>query len=290
VIDVIITGVTLGCIYALVAIGFTLVYRTTGVVSFANGAFVMLGGVGAGWAIEQWHVSLLVAGLFGVALAAAAGLLLAAGIIVPLWWRKAQPFVLILATALYLVVLQSVALSAFGSDPLEVPPIIHGDFHVFGRVVQLQNVVIVVASIVLFGLLFTFLQRTRLGTAMRAGAADRDVGRLMGISPFRMTVLAVVVSAALGGLAGLLVAPVQFASYTVAVNYTVRGFIAAVVGGLGDLRGAVVGGLVVGFIEAFAGIYLSTRYLDVILVGLVFCVLMVRPHGLFTSAASLEAK
>lgn len=284
----IITGLTSGCVYALVAMGFTLVYRAIGLVSFAQGAFVMLGGVTTGWAIAQWHVSLFTAGLFGVAVTAAAGAILAFVIVVPLWRRRAAPFVLILATALYLVVLQSIAEKAFGTNPIEVPAMAGGQFRFAGTIVLWQDVVIILGTAALCAALYLLLHHTRAGTAMRASAADREVARLMGVRPARVTVVALVLSAVLGGIGGLLIAPIQFASYTVAVDYTMRGFISSVVGGFGDLKGSVVGGLVVGFIEAFVGRYVSTAYLDVILVGLVLCVLMLRPSGLVSSPAALD--
>lgn len=279
--DAVVIGVSLGCIYGLVAMGFSLVYRTTGVLSFAQGAFVMLGGITASWLATAKGLAEPLAMVGGVAIAGAAGLVLAVGVVLPLWRRNASEYVVVLGTLMFLVISENLVLNLLGSGPRSAPPITPGiHLDISGQRVDSQVLWVIAATAVLAAGLFTMLTRTRIGMAMRACAADQTASRLLGISPLRIALLAFVLAAVIGGIGGVLISTIQFSAYNVAQAYSVKGFLASVLGGLGDVRGALLGGLVVGLLEALIGIFISSTFLDLILLGLLVAVLLVMPRGL----------
>lgn len=281
-VDVFTIGLTLGCTYALVAIGFSLIYATTGVVNFAQGSFVMVAGMSAAWAtrVLGWPLGWAMAA--GVAAAMLAGLVLAMVVIIPLWQRGAPEFITILGTLLFLVVSENFFLNTMGSAPRTLPAMTAGvGIPVMGRTISSQALWVIGAAVVLAALLTAFLNRRRMGWAMRATSYNRDASRLLGISPYRIAILAIVVSAGIGGIGGVLIAPLQFTSSAIAGAYSVKGFLAAVVGGLGNIKGAVVGGVIVGLFEAVIGIYVSSYYLNLFVMSALVVVLLVRPQGIF---------
>jgi branched-chain amino acid transport system permease protein len=289
VVDVLTIGISLGCVYGLVAMGFALIYRTTGVMNFSQGAFVMLGGMGAGYSADVWDVPLVFAALIGIGLAVLAGGVLAVLVVLPLWRRRASEFIVILATLLFLLITENVVLNLMGSDPRSVPKLPPAERLDLGFVtLDWQTIWIVIAAVLLAVGLGTFLSRTDTGTAMTAVATDREVSRMLGISPERMAITAFLVAALMGGIGGVLVAPVQFAAWSSASVYNINGFIAAIVGGLNDVRTALFGGLVVGIGQAVIGIYLSSTYLDVILMAVLVVLLLLRPGGLFSRRVAVK--
>lgn len=274
-------GLSLGCVYALVAVGFSLIYRTTGVLSFAQGAFVMIGGMAGAWIADDHGAPTLVAMAFGTVIATLAGLLLAAGVVLPLWRRGASEFIVILATLVFLVICENVVLNELGSQPRSIAPLTPSlDFHVAGHRVESQILWVILATAALSGALYLLLSHTRTGAAMRACSVDQRTSRLLGISPTRVALGSFALTAALGAIGGLLVSPIQFSAYNAAQTYNIKGFLAAIIGGLGDVRGAVAGGLFVGLLEAYVGVYISSTHLDLILLGVLLAVLLLRPTGL----------
>jgi branched-chain amino acid transport system permease protein len=281
-INTLIIGLSLGCIYGFVAMGFALVYRTTGVMNFAQGAFVMLGGVGAGYSAHAWGWPWLASAAFAVVLSGFAGLVLAVGVVIPLWSRKASAFVTILGTLLFLVAAENIVLNLVGSDPFAVDRVVDKKFSFPGGSIDAQSIVIVGTTIVIAIALDLVLTRTKWGLAMRAVSTDQKTARLLGISPRKVAILAFVITAVIAGIGGLLIAPLQLAAWNVAQAYNIKGFIAAVLGGLVDIRAALIGGIVVGLGEAFIGMYLSTTYLEVFLLAVLLVLLFLKPTGLFT--------
>lgn len=285
--DSLLIGLSLGCIYGVVAMGFSLAYRTTGVLSFAQGSFVLIGAMLSAVAVTEWGTSLWVAMLIGVAGATVAGLVLTTTIVLPLWKRNADAFVTILATALFLTIMENLALNLFGSQPRSLPPITEGSVTLGSRDVELQLLYIFAFTAAMAVFFPLWLRKTRLGSAMRACAVDREAARLVGVSPRRTALAAFGIAAMFTGLAGFLIAPVQFAAYNMGMMFNVRGFIAAMLGGLGNVRGALFGGLLLGLSESVIGIYLSSTYLDAILL-LLAIVIVARPQRIFALSTAKQ--
>lgn len=288
-INALVIGLSLGCVYGFVAVGFSLIYRTTGVMNFSQGAFVMLGGMGAGYSSQQWGLPLWAAALVGIAFAVLGGLILVLGVVLPLWKRGASDFITMLGTLLFLVACENVILNLMGSDPRpveSVPP--HFTLELGPLRLDSQNLWIILVAVVVSIALGLFIAKTPTGVAMRAVATDQGVARLMGVSPVRIAIIAFVVSALIGGIAGVLVAPLQFAAWNAASVYNVKGFIAAVVGGVLDVRTAFLGGVVIGVVEALIVTYASSTYLDVMLLAVLLVLLLLRPSGLFGRAIAVK--
>lgn len=281
-ITALIIGIGIGCIYGFIAMGFSLIYRTTGIMNFGQGAFVMLAAMGAGYTSHEWGLPLWAAALVGIACAMLGGLVLVFGIVLPLWRRRASEFIIMLGTLLFLVAAENIVLNVMGSDPRAVPPLephfpVVTEFFRFDS----QYLWIVLIAIIIAVALSLFISRTPTGVAMRAVAIDRDVAQQMGVSPKRIAVVVFLVAALIGGIGGVLVAPLQFAAWNTASLYNIKAFTAAVLGGVLDVRTAFLGGLVLGIAESLTVTYLSSTYLDVITLGLLLVLLLLRPVGLF---------
>lgn len=284
----IIIGVAVGCVYALVAAGYSLIYRTTGIVNFAQGAFVMVGGMSAYWLLQE-HVPYPLAVAAGVIIAAAVGLLLWGALVFPLWRRGSAAFVIILATLVFGDLCQNVVEQWLGTNPQTLPAWIAGRVSIGFATVEAQYLIVIGGAVLLLVVLGAFLRWSALGRTMRACAADRRVSELLGIAPERVGALAMVLTAAVGGLAGVMFAPAQYTSYSDGLVYGIYGFVAAVIGGFGSLPGAVAGGIVVGVVESLTGRYISATYEEVIAFALLLVLLVLRPQGI-TGAAWEGAK
>lgn len=276
----IVEGVALGFIYALVALGYSLIYRTTGVVNFAQGAFVMVGGMTTYWALDIMHLSYELAIIVGLLATAITGLLLWVGLVLPLWQRGSAGFVVILATLVFGDLVQNVVQRWLGTNPETLPAWISGRLVIGTFGMAYQYLVIIAASLTIMIGVGLFLAKTTIGISMRACAASRVTSQLLGISPRTVGALAMISTAAVGGLAGIMLAPVQYTSSSVGLSYGIYGFVSAIIGGFGSLPGALVGGVAVGLIESIAGRYVSSTYEAVIALALLLILLVVRPSGL----------
>lgn len=278
---VIAIGLATGCVYVLIAIGYSVIYRTTAVVNFAQGSYVTIGGLGAYWfyGVAHWPYPLAI--IAGVSIAALAGLLLWTAIVLPLWRRRAPSYIVLLETIIFGVIVSTATLIALGPMPQTLPPWIPGFALSLGDSrIDGQYVVVAVATILLLLLCGGILRYTRLGREMRACAASRETSELVGIAPERIGAIAFTATAALGGLGGALITPAQFTSSDAGLAYGVFGFVAAVLGGFGSLVGALVGGLLLGLIDAGVGRYISSNYQTVISFAILLALLALRPQGI----------
>jgi branched-chain amino acid transport system permease protein len=274
-----ISGLTVGAVYALVALGFTLIYNASGVVNFAQGEFVMLGGMVTVF-ISAAGVPLPLAALIAVCVAVVIGLLLHRFAIEPA--RGASAVALIIITIGASILLRGIAQIVFDKQFHKLPSF-SGDtpVDIFGAAVQPQSFwVLGGAAVVVLGL-YAFLERTVLGKAVLATAANRLAARLVGINTTTIMALAFGGSAAIGAIAGILVTPITLTSYDVGTLLALKGFAAAMLGGMGNPLGAVVGGLLIGLLEAFGAGYLSSTYKDAFAFLVILVVLFAAPQGLF---------
>jgi branched-chain amino acid transport system permease protein len=274
-----ISGLTVGAVYALVALGFTLIYNASGVVNFAQGEFVMLGGMVTVF-VSAAGVPLPLAALIAVCVAVVIGLLLHRFAIEPA--RGASAVTLIIITIGASILLRGIAQIVFDKQFHKLPAF-SGDtpVEVFGAAVQPQSFwVLGGAAVVVLGL-YAFLERTVLGKAVLATAANRLAARLVGINTTTIMALAFGGSAAIGAIAGILVTPITLTSYDVGTLLALKGFAAAMLGGMGNPLGAVVGGLLIGLLEAFGAGYLSSTYKDAFAFLVILVVLFAAPQGLF---------
>jgi len=285
----IVEGIALGFIYALVALGYSLIYRTTGVVNFAQGAFVMVGGMATYWALDVVHLQYLLALLVGLVITALTGLVLWVGLVLPLWKRGTAAFVVILATLVFGDLVENVVERWLGTNPETLPAWINGRLVIGSFGISYQYLVIIVVALIIMIGVGVVLAKTSIGISMRAVASDRTTSQLLGISPQRIGALAMVATAVIGGLAGILLAPAQYTSYSLGLSYGIFGFVAAIIGGFGSLPGALVGGVALGLIESIAGRYVSSTYEEVIALALLLILLVLRPAGLIGRSVDVES-
>jgi branched-chain amino acid transport system permease protein len=274
-----VSGLTVGAVYALVALGFTLIYNASDVVNFAQGEFVMLGGMMTVFASAAGF-SLPVAALIAVGLTIAVGLLL--------YWLAIQPargasaVTLIIITIGASILLRGAAQVLFNKQFHKLPSF-SGDspVRIFGAAVQPQSFWVLGGTAVIVIALYVFLELTVLGKAVQATAANRLAARLVGINTGTVTAIAFGGSAAIGAIAGILITPITLTSYDAGTMLALKGFAAAMLGGIGNPLGAVAGGLLLGLLEAFGAGYISSTYKDGFAFIVVLVVLFAIPQGLF---------
>jgi branched-chain amino acid transport system permease protein len=281
------SGLATGSTYALVGLGIALVVQVTGVINFAQGEFVMLGALtyallaGAG-------TNRLAAAVVAVAGTAGVGALVNLAVIRPA--RRASTDRLIILTIGASAVIQGVTLVAAGSDPRFARPFADGEpLRVAGASLPLQYLWVAATTAVAVVALWWFLVRTRPGIAMRATAMDAEAARIVGISPRRMSLAVFVLAAALGAAGGVVLAPLQAPDPQIGLALGLKGFTAAVAGGLDNPAGAVAGGLALGVLEAMAAGYLPSGYQDAVAYALLVAVLLGRPTGLLRPVAAAPA-
>jgi branched-chain amino acid transport system permease protein len=278
------SGITKGSIYAVVAIGFNLIYSATGVLNFAQGEFVMLGGMVA---VTLAHFAPLPAAVTGaVVIVALVGCLLEV-----LFFRKLRRHSvlhLIIITIGLSIVIQEAALHLWDEKVRSLPYFTGNEvssLKFFGAAISPQVLWVLGTIAVTVVLLHGFLKYTLPGRAMRACSSNPEAAMLAGINLPNMRTVSFGLSAALGALAGCVISPITMTHYEMGGPLAIKGFAAAILGGLGNPMAAVLGGLLVGLLEAFSVSRLPAAYNDVAAFVVLLLVLFVRPHGLFGSPA-----
>jgi branched-chain amino acid transport system permease protein len=276
------SGLTVGAVYALVALGFTLIYNASDVINFAQGEFVMLGGMTTVF-LGLAGVPLPVAAALAIVITVAVGLALHRFAIEPA--RASGAVVLIIITIGASIFLRGLAQVVFDKRFHSLPPFIGGDaIRVGGAAILPQSLVVLAGAVVIVVLLWAFIERTLTGKAMIATAANEVAARLVGIDTRAIVALSFAISAAIGAVAGILITPITLTSYDVGSLLALKGFAAAMLGGIGSAVGAVIGGLLLGLLEAFAAGYVSSQYKDAVAFLVILIVLFAMPRGLFGRA------
>ncbi len=280
-----VNGLSVGCIYGLIAIGFCVIYNASGIVNFAQGAFVMLGGMITFILLTMAGLPMIAAGILAVVAVAALGVIIERLVVRPLWDRNASMFVMILATLAAQIVIERATLILVGDQPKTIPVFIDlPPIRIAGVSIGYQIIWIVGTSLLLIGLLALFFQKTLVGRAMRACAINREAAALQGIPVSRMLALSFALSAALGAIAGILLTPTQFTAFNVGTPFAISGFIAAIVGGFGRPFGAFLGGIALGLAQALAVFALGSGLKNVAALSVLLIFLFFRPSGILGAA------
>ncbi|MCW5700153.1 MAG: branched-chain amino acid ABC transporter permease [Rhodospirillales bacterium] len=273
------SGVTVGATYALVGLGFAIIYNASQVINFAQGEFVMIAGMSTVTLLNA-GIPMPVAILIAVAITIAAGLLLEKLAIEPA--RDASVVTLIIITIGASIFLRGAAELIWGRGFHSMPAFSGSDPIIIGGAAMLpQSLWVAGATIVIIAVMRWFFTRTLLGKAMLATSYNPLVARLMGINTRFILSLSFGMAAMLGGIAGILIAPISLTYPEVGVMLGLKGFCAAILGGLGNPMGAIAGGLIVGISEALTAGYVSSAYKDAVAFVIILVVLVVMPNGLF---------
>ncbi|EMP57539.1 branched-chain amino acid ABC transporter permease [Marinobacter koreensis] len=273
------TGITIGATYALIALGFTLIYNASHVINFAQGEFLMIGGMTT-VSLTAMGVPMLLAIILAVLLAGVFGILLQRFAIAPA--KQADVVTLIIITIGASIFIRGLAQLVWGKE-YHVMPNFSSDepIRIFGAVLNSQSLWVLGIGAVLVVALVLFFTRTLIGKAILATSMNKEAARLVGIRTQLVLMLAFMVSALLGSIAGVVVAPITFTSYDIGIMLGLKGFVAAAIGGLGSGVGAVVGGLLLGVVEAMTAGYISSDYKDAVAFSMILVVLFFMPRGLF---------
>jgi len=271
-------GLTAGSIYALVALGFSIVFNASKVINFAQGEFVMIGGMAAA-SLSAAGAPLPLAIVAAIVLAAAIGLLLEKLTIERA--ARADVTTLIIITIGAAIFLRGVAQLVWGKGIRVLPPLTgERPIELWGATVLPQSLWVLGATLAIVAALSWFFGRTRLGRAMLATSHNRLAAQLVGIDVRLVLFASFGLAAGLGAVAGVLIAPIAFTSYDAGVMLGLKGFAAAILGGLGNFHAAIVGGLVLGLLESLGAGFVSSAYKDAISFVVILAVLFVRPDGL----------
>ncbi len=292
--QLVVAGLGAGAIYALIALGFVMVYTVTGIINFAQGAFVMLGAMIAatiyGDASSGDAVGLVIAAIIAILATTLVGVAVERLTIFPA--RNADTLTLIIITVGVYIAIQGVGLVVWGTSAKAFPAfttldITDGTLRFWGIVLKTQTLWIWGTTALVLALLTLFLGRTLTGKALRACSVNKEAARLMGISPTRMSVFAFGLAAGMGALAGIVLAPATRPIYDMGLKLGLKGFVAAAMGGLVSSPAAVVGGLLLGLTENVAAGVTKSGLKDVFAFIVLIAVLL-RKRGIFAAGTDLE--
>lgn len=273
------SGVTVGAVYALVALGFTIIYNASDVVNFAQGEFVMLGGMITVFA-HQAGLPLPLAACMAIAVTALIGVLLNKLAIEPA--RGAPVVSLIIITIGASIFIRGVTQLVFDKQLHRFPSFSGDDpIRIMGATILPQGLWVIAGAFAIFAALWFFFTKTLTGKAVLATSNNRLAAQLVGINTNFVMSLSFGLSAAIGAIAGVLVTPITLVSYDVGIGLALKGFAAAMLGGMGNPIGALVGGLLLGLLEALTAGYLSSQYKDAVAFIVILAVLFFMPQGLF---------
>ncbi len=276
------SGITVGSIYAVIAIGFNIIYNTTGIINFAQGEFVMLGGMIAFSFCKVMPLYLAI--ILAVMITGIIGSLLE--LIFIRYLKKPSVIQMIIITIGLSIILREIALHVW-DEQVRALPFFTGNetssVNIFGANISPQVLwVIGITSLVVLGLTL-FFKYTIIGQAMRACSENRNAASLCGINTKAMVNISFALSAGIGALAGCVVSPLTQTTYDMGTELAIKGFTVAILGGLGNSSAAVAAGIILGLIEAFSISVFPSAYQDVITIGILLAILFIRPQGIFRS-------
>nr|WP_088534262.1 branched-chain amino acid ABC transporter permease [Geobacter sp. DSM 9736] len=277
------SGLSTGAIYALIGVGFSIIYNSTGIINFAQGEFVMLGGMLTLFFLSVLKLPLWAAIPCAIAVATVAGVLFERLAIRPL--RQATPINLVIITIGGSILIRGLAMLLWGKDTHAVPPFSGEEpISVAGATILPQHLWILAITVVIIFVNKFYFYHTISGKAMRACSYNPRAAGLVGIDVRRMVLFSFMISSAMGSLAGIIVAPLTMTSYDVGIMLGLKGFCAAIIGGMSSGMATVIGGLILGILESLGAGLVSSGYKDAIAFIILLLILFIRPQGLFGKA------
>ncbi|HTP64231.1 MAG TPA: branched-chain amino acid ABC transporter permease [Geobacteraceae bacterium] len=277
------SGLSTGAIYALIGFGFAIIYNTTGIINFAQGEFVMLGGMTTVYLISSLKIPLALAVLMAIPLVTVCGAIFERLAIRPL--RKPSPLNLVIITIGGSILIRGLVMLFWGKDTHSMPSFSGSEpLNLAGATILPQHIWIFAVTLLIIIGNKIFFSCSITGKAMRACACNRTAASLVGIDVRRMVLLSFVISSAMGSMAGIIIAPLTMTSYDVGIMLGLKGFCAAIIGGMSSGVGTVFGGLLLGILESLGAGLISSGYKDAIAFIILLLILFIRPQGLFRKA------
>ncbi|MDR0476738.1 MAG: branched-chain amino acid ABC transporter permease [Desulfobulbaceae bacterium] len=287
-----VNALSLGCIYALFALGFTLVFGVLGIINLGHGAVFMVGAYAALMTVIHLNLPLWVAIIAAMIAAGLAGAAIDALVLKPLRKRGAPHLIPMIATIGTAIILNNGAQAVFGAGTLRFPfgTVPEEALQIAGVKVTALDLGIIVLSFAMMAALLLVMRRTQFGRALRAIAESPKAARLLGINVERLFFVTSLAAAALGGLAGVLISLNSNAIFPLmGQDILLKGIAVIILGGMGDIRGAMLGGLFLGFAEVLSVAYIGSDMRDAVAFGLLFLILLLRPQGLFGKVVQRKA-
>lgn len=274
------SGIVLGCTYTLFSLGLTLIFGILGIVNYAHGEFYMFGAFIAFYIVLLLETNYFMAVVLSTIAMALLGFLIERSVFRPL--RGHDDTSVIVATIGLSIFMQNLGITIFGPDPVRLETAA-ADINVTigGITVGLQRIIVVLVTVALIVTLHLFSQRTRMGKAMRACSQDLTAAKMMGININRVTIVTTMIGAALAGIGGALVAPLYLVSPVMGIKVCVKAFAVVILGGLGNVPGAIFGGFLVGIAESVTAGMISSHLRDVVAFAILVVALLFKPEGLF---------
>lgn len=288
-IQFIFSGITVGAIYALVGLGFNIIYNATSIINLAQGEFVVIGGLLMWFFTESLKLNFFLSILLTLFSAGIIGLLMERLAIRPL--KGADLLLMIMVTVAFSIVLRGIVMFKFGKDPYGYPPFTAGEpITIFGAVIQQQALWVLGITLFLILLVYLFFNKTMLGKAMSACAVNPVAARLVGIDVSKMIMISFIMSAILGAVGGIAITPISLMEYDKGPALAVKGFCAAIMGGLGQGMGAVVGGFIIGVLESLTAGYIHSGFKDAVALVIMLVILVFKPSGIFGSKSAMNVR
>jgi len=279
------SGLSTGAIYALIGIGFSIIYNATGIINFAQGEFVMLGGMFTLSSIELLDLPLWAAVPCAIAASTLLGILFERLAIRPL--RQPTPLNLVIITIAGSILIRGLAMLVWGKDTHSIPAFSgENPIAIGGATILPQHLWILAVTLVIIIVNKFYFYHTISGKAMRACSYNRRAAGLVGIDVRRMVLFSFIISSAMGAVAGIIVAPLTMTAYDVGIMLGLKGFCAAIIGGMSSGISTVIGGLILGVLESLGAGLISSGYKDAIAFIILLLILFIRPQGLFGKADS----
>ncbi len=283
------SGLTVGAVYALVGVGFNIIYNATSIINLAQGEFVVIGGLTMWFFTASLKLSFFVSIFLTILTAGLVGLLMERLTIRPV--KKTDPLLMIMITISVSIVLRGLLMFKFGQDSYSYDPFTEGEpISIHGAIIQQQTLWVIGVTALCIVLLFLFFNKTLTGKAMKACSVDSTAARLVGINVSRMVMLSFIFSAMAGAIGGIAITPISLMAYDYGPMLAVKGFCAAIMGGLGRGRGAVIGGFLIGILESMTAGYLQSGLKDAVALIILLLVLFFRPSGIFGSSAAARLR
>jgi branched-chain amino acid transport system permease protein len=282
--DILIYGAVISAVYALLAVGFTLIFGVARILNLAHGAFYALGAYCVYTLTANLHVPLIIAAVIAVLLVALFGIAMERVLVRPL--RKLPPLAVLMMTLAVGLMVEQILLLIFGSEARNVPSLVESSFNFGGVLLSGQRLLAFFCSVGILGGLWLFMQHTRLGAAILAVSQDPEGARYMGIPSDRIFSIVMGLSAAIAAAAGVLVAPFQSVIPGMGLLPLVKAFAIVIVGGLGSIPGSIVGALLLGYTETIVAFKASIEWSQIVSVAAVLIVLIIRPAGFFGKRAA----
>ena len=271
-------------------IGFNIIYNSTSIINLAQGEFVVIGGLGMWYFLEAVKLPFPLAFISTIVVAAVAGLLMERLTIRPLM-KKLDLLLMIMVTISVSILIRGLLMFKFGKEPYTYPPFTEGEpIVLFGAVITQQILWVIGITFLSIVLLYLFFNKTLLGRAMKACSIDAKAARLMGINVSQIVMLSFVISAVVGAIGGIAITPISLMEYDKGPMLAVKGFCAAIVGGLGKSRGAVFGGFLLGIVESLTAGYLHSGFKDAVALLILLFVLFFKPAGIFGSKEAMRLR